>query len=352
VTVVERKKQSTGGGPAQPDAVESLLDGIIKDHGKESAQLIGAGGPAVQVRGVLSTGNLVLDHAIGVWGVPYGRLSMIYGPEAGGKTTIALQLAAEAQRKKGAVLYMDMEHKLDLGYAQKLGVDTDRIIISQPPYMEKCMAVIETAIKIHQKVKDVPLLIVFDSLNAASTKAELEGDYEQKHYAPGAGVMSQTLKRIIPLVATSNTVLLFISQVRQKIGVQFGNDKDTACGNAPKFYASVVIEVYRKGMLKESDASDAKVIGNKVGAYIAKNQVAPPFSRVEFQILYGSGTDNVRSAIDLGKQLGIIQQSGSWFSMGEKGKWNGEKGFRTWAAENPKMFDAILGKIKQRAQQR
>jgi len=345
--MVTRQKQN--GDANNTGAVEALLEGIIKDHGKETAQLIGAGGPSVQLRGVLSTGNPVLDHAIGVWGVPYGRLTMIYGPEAGGKTTIALQLAAEAQRKGGAVLYMDMEHKLDLAYAKKLGVDTDRVIISQPPYMEKCMAVIETAVKIHQKTKDVPLLIVFDSLNASSTKAELEGDYEQKHYAPGAGVMSQTLKKIIPLVAVSNTVLLFISQVRQKMNVQFGDDRVTACGNAPKFYASTIIEVYKKGMIKESEAADAKVIGNKIGAYIAKNQVAPPFARVELQILYGKGTDDVKATLDLGKKVGMIQQSGSWFSMGEKGKWNGEKGFRAWCEENPKLHAAMLAKIKQRA---
>jgi recombination protein RecA len=304
-----------------PSNVKGILEGIIEAVGEEDgAQLLGSDGLAIKIKGIISTQSATVDAAIGRGGVPRGRLTIIHGPEGCGKTTLALHLVAETQRLGGVAVYLDKEYKLDPDYASSLGVDCSRLIISQPPYLEKAFktfeAIINRAIKLREEQKKrVPILIVLDSMNAAISKAEYEGEWDDKHYAPQARVYSTSLPKLMPRVSKEDVALVWISQIRQKIGVQFGDSDDIAGGKAPKFYASLILKMARIKTL----AKDGTKYGNIVEVVCSKNQIAPPFRKGFCNIVYGVGIDKKGSLFDQAIKDGIINQEGSWYS------WRGEK---------------------------
>lgn len=296
------------------------MDGIIEIVGADdAAQLLSSDGLAIKIKGVISTQSAGLDAAIGRGGVPTGRLTIIWGPEGCGKTTLAGHLVAEVQRLGGVAVYIDKEYKLDPEYFASLGVDCDSLIISQPPYLEKAFkvfdAVIDKAAKLRENSKKrYPILIVLDSMNAAITKAEYEGDYEDKHYAPQAGVYSRLLPKLIPKVNKEDVALVWIAQTRTKIGVQYGDPNGIAGGNAPKFYSSLMMRVNKKKVIVE----DGGKVGQGTEVVCTKNQIAPPFKRANFDIVYGKGIAIDRSLFDQAVKDDIIHQSGSWYT------WRGE----------------------------
>lgn len=299
-----------------------LLDGILDAMGDDSGtQLLGSDGLSLKIRGVISTQNAEIDAAIGRGGVPLGRLTILHGKEASGKTTLALQLVAEVQRKGGMAVYIDKEYKLDPDYATKLGVDTSRLIISQPSYLEQVFQLIEgvviRAAEIRKKRgKRVPILVILDSMNACISKQEYEGSWDQVHIAAPARVFSGKLPKLIPVVSQQDVALVFVSQVRKKIGVMFGDDEEIAGGNAPKFFASLVLHVTRLA----AERRDGEKVGNKVRIECKKNQIAPPFKRANCLIEYGKGLDGEQSLLTRGATLGVVECTpGSYYIFdGEK----------------------------------
>jgi recombination protein RecA len=295
---------------------KNLVTDILKEVGPE-VQLLGAGGLAKQkIRGVISTQAPGIDAIIGRGGIPLSRLTMISGPEGSGKTTLALHIVAECQRQNGVVIYMDKEYKLDVDYAGKLGVKIDDIILSQPSYLENVYAmshqIITKVAESRKKTKQrVPILIVLDSMNAAIAKAQYDGKWDDQHYAPQARVHSECLPKLIPLVHKEDVALLFISQIRKNIGVQYGNDESTSGGKAPRFYASLILEVRYTGAEKEGDSRTA----HKTKIVAVKNQIAPPFKKTEFKIRFGKGIDKMDSLVWHCTKLGLIEKSGAWFSF-------------------------------------
>jgi len=331
------KKKATvdaeGGVTPCPDSLlTEMVDALIAEAGEGTAQLLGSDGLAIKIRGVLSTQCPTIDAAIGRGGVPLGRLTIIHGSEGSGKTTLALHLVAECQHQGGLALYMDKEYKLDPEYAKKVGVDTSRLIISQPSYLEKCLAIMDSAIEkvaAHRRETGVriPMMIILDSMNAAISKDMFEGDYEDQTMASVARVYSQKLPKLISKVSQEDVALVFISQVREKIGVMFGNKEDICGGRSPKFHASLIMEIIRKGAVKgkgdepkegKKDTSDP--IGNFCEVYVRKNQIAPPFRRAEFEIIYGKGIDYAGSLIRRAEMLGVLERKGAWIvtTEGEK----------------------------------
>jgi len=312
------------------------LSKVAEDPG--AVQMLGSDGLAIKIRGVTSTQCPTIDHAIGRGGAPWGRLTIIHGAEGSGKTTLALHLAAETQRRDGVVLYMDKEYKLDPEYAKNLGVNVDEMILSQPRTLETTFKIIETAINktiARRKAtgESVPMMVILDSMNAARTKAEIEGEYDDHHIASQARVYSQSLPKIIPLVSKADVALVFISQVREKVGVMFGDKHDIAGGKAPKFYASLIMEVIKKSSIKKG----TDIIGNRVEVYVRKNQIAPPFKRAQFEIYYGHGIDYNRALIERAEELGIVELGGSWYSYGEERLGQGMDRAAAALVENPKM---------------
>lgn len=267
---------------------------------------------------MISTQCATIDAAIGRGGVPTGRLTIINGEEGCGKTTLALHLVAEVQRIGGVAVYLDKEYKLDPDYAANIGVDNSKLVILQPPYLERAFqafdAIIDRAKLIRENQGRIPVMIVLDSMNAAITKAEYEGDWDDKHYAPQAGVYSKLLPKLIPKVSKEDVALVWISQIRQKIGVQFGDPNDISGGKAPKFYASLRLDVVRGKAIQKN----GKKIGNETSLVCRKNQISPPFKRAEFKIIYGKGIDIYDALITQAIKDGIIEQSGSWYSWGEE----------------------------------
>lgn len=301
------------------DDVQAILDGLREDGKNEGiAFRLDSDDHGLHIRGVISTRCYGLDKAIGRGGIPLSRLTILHGPEASGKTTICLQTAAQCQAEGGIVLYMDKEYKLDPDYAQSLGVDLNRAIISQPPTLEKAFALMTGAIQRRDAIakrtgRYIPLLIVLDSMNAAITQAQLEGEFDAKHMAPQARLFSSSLPKLMPLVNGSDTSLLWVSQVRKKMNITYGNDEEVAGGNAPKFYAALVIDVRRIGSFKIGD----EPAGNKTRATCKKNQVAPPFKKAEFVIRYGVGVDNEMSIIEAALKSKVMKKKGSWLDFGD-----------------------------------
>ena len=308
-------------------ALAAALGQIEKQFGKGSVMRLGDAGPLRDVE-VISTGSIGLDIALGIGGVPKGRVVEIYGPEASGKTTMTLQLIAECQRAGGTAAFVDAEHALDPIYAEKIGVDVENLLISQPDTGEQALEI--TDLLVRSGAVDI---IVIDSVAALTPKAEIEGEMGDHHVGLQARLMSQALRKLAGNIKRSNTIVVFINQIRMKIGVMFGSPETTTGGNALKFYASVRLDIRRIGALKRGD----EVIGNQTRVKVVKNKVAPPFKMAEFEILYGHGISREGEIIDLGVKEGIINKSGSWYSYGSDRIGQGKENVREFLLANPKI---------------
>ncbi|MCA9809173.1 MAG: recombinase RecA, partial [Candidatus Dadabacteria bacterium] len=304
--------------------------------GKGSIMRLGAGAPIPQLS-VVSSGSLGLDIALGVGGFPKGRIIEIYGPEASGKTTLALHVIAEAHKKGGIAAFVDAEHALDPNYANNLGVRVDELLISQPDFGEQALEIVDTLVR--SGAVDV---IVLDSVAALTPRAEIEGEMGDTHVGLQARLMSQALRKITATVGRSNTLVIFVNQTRMKIGtLPYQNPETTSGGTALRFYSSVRIDVRRIGSIKDGD----DVRGNRVRAKVVKNKVSPPFRDAEFDIMFGSGISQTGEMIDIGTKLNIVEKSGTWFSYGGERLGQGRENARTFLAENPDLAEKLKGEI-------
>jgi recombination protein RecA len=317
-------------------ALAAALGQIEKQFGKGSVMRLGDAGPLRDVE-VVSTGSIGLDIALGIGGIPKGRVVEIYGPESSGKTTMTLQLIAECQRAGGTAAFVDAEHALDPIYAEKVGVDVENLLISQPDTGEQALEI--TDLLVRSGAVDI---VVIDSVAALTPKAEIEGEMGDHHVGLQARLMSQALRKLTGNIKRSNAIVVFINQIRMKIGVMFGNPETTSGGNALKFYASVRLDIRRIGALKRGD----EVIGNQTRVKVVKNKVAPPFKMAEFEILYGFGVSREGEIIDLGVSEGIINKSGSWYSYGSDRIGQGKENVREFLLANPKIAAEIEHKVR------
>jgi recombination protein RecA len=320
-------------------ALEAALAQIERAFGKGSVMKLGQREQAMEIEAI-STGSIGLDIALGIGGLPKGRVVEIYGPESSGKTTLALHVAAEAQKKGGTCAFVDAEHALDPGYARKLGVQIEDLIISQPDTGEQALEIADTLVR--SGAVDV---LVIDSVAALVPRAELEGEMGDTHVGLQARLMSQALRKLTGSVSKSNCMVIFINQIRMKIGVMFGSPETTAGGNALKFYSSVRLDIRRIGAIKDKD----EVVGNQTRVKVVKNKVAPPFKVIEFDIMYGEGVSKRGELIDLGVKAGIVEKSGSWFSYDGQRIGQGRENVKKFLLENPDMADSIEGKIRHSA---
>src|SRR5882672_9588075 len=318
-------------------ALDLAVSQIEKSFGKGSIMKLGADALLRDVSTV-STGSLGLDIALGVGGMPRGRVVEIYGPEASGKTTLALQLVAEAHKKGGVCAFIDAEHALDVVYARKLGVKTEDLYISQPDHGEQALEIAETLVR----TAAIDVLVV-DSVAALVPRAEIEGDMGDPQMGLQARLMSQALRKLTGTIAKSNTIVIFINQIRMKIGIMFGNPETTTGGNALKFYASVRLDIRRIGAIKDRD----EVVGNQTRVKVVKNKVAPPFKQVEFDIMYGVGISKTGELIDLGVKAGIVEKSGSWFSYDSQRIGQGRENAKSFLKDNPDLAAQIEAAIRQ-----
>ena len=316
-------------------ALELTMKQIEKQYGKGAVMKMGDAPP--QLIDAISTGSITLDHALGIGGVPRGRIIEIYGPESSGKTTLATQIIAEAQKLGGQCAMIDAEHAFDAAYAQKLGVNTDELLISQPDTGEQALEICDMLIR--SGALDV---VVIDSVAALVPKAEIEGEMGASHVGIQARLMSQALRKLTGTISRTNTILIFINQIRMKIGVMFGSPETTAGGRALKFYASVRMDIRRIGAIKEG----TEVVGNRTKVKVVKNKVAPPFREAEFDIIYGEGVSSLGELVDLGLEYDIITKSGSWYSHGENRIGQGRDATKVWLSENPDKREAVKQAIK------
>jgi recombination protein RecA len=321
--------------PEKNKAIELALSQIEKQFGKGAIMRLGNDEvlPGVEA---ISTGSISLDMALGVGGVPRGRVVEIYGPESSGKTTLALHIVAEAMKQGGIAAFIDAEHALDIGYARKLGVKTDDLLVSQPDTGEQALEIAETLVR--SGAIDV---LVVDSVAALVPKAEIEGDMGDSHMGLQARLMSQALRKLTGIISKSNCCVIFINQIRMKIGVMFGNPETTTGGNALKFYASVRMDIRKIATLKQGDA----VIGSRTKVKVVKNKVAPPFREVEFDILYGEGISRTGDVLDLAVDKAIIEKSGAWYSYGKERIGQGRENCRAYLTEHPELLAEIEGKL-------
>jgi recombination protein RecA len=317
-------------------ALSAALSQIEKQFGKGAVMRMGDV-PAVRDVDIISTGSLGLDLALGIGGLPRGRVIEIYGPESSGKTTLTLQVIAEAQKAGGTAAFVDAEHALDPLYARKLGVDVDELLVSQPDTGEQALEI--TDMLVRSGSVDV---VVVDSVAALTPKAEIEGDMGDSHMGLQARLMSQALRKLTANIKRSNTMVIFINQIRMKIGVMFGNPETTTGGNALKFYASVRLDIRRTGAIKKGE----EVIGNETRVKVVKNKVAPPFRQAEFQILYGEGISREGEIIDMGVSHGYIEKSGAWYSYNGERIGQGKDNVREFLKQNPDIAAAIEGRIR------
>lgn len=317
-------------------AIELAIKQIDKAFGKGA--LIRLGDKPVEKIDSISTGSLGLDIALGIGGIPKGRIIEIYGPESSGKTTLALQIVAECQKKGGICAFIDAEHALDVTYAKRLGVDVENLLVSQPDFGEQALEILETL----TRSGGVDLIIV-DSVAALTPKSEIEGDMGDQHVGLQARLMSQALRKVTGIIHKMNTTVIFINQIRMKIGVMgYGSPETTTGGNALKFYASVRIDVRRIATLKQGEQN----IGNRVKAKVVKNKVAPPFRGAEFDIMFGEGISKEGELIDYGVKLDIVDKSGAWFSYEDKKLGQGKENAKIFLKENPQIVQEIEDKIK------
>jgi recombination protein RecA len=317
-------------------ALESAIGQIEKAFGKGSVMKLGTSGMNLDIQAI-STGSLGLDVALGIGGLPKGRIVEIYGPESSGKTTLALHVVAESQKTGGTCAFVDAEHALDPAYAKKLGVNIDELIISQPDTGEQALEITDSLVR----SKAISVLVV-DSVAALVPRAEIEGEMGDSHMGLQARLMSQALRKLTSSISKSNCLVIFINQIRQKIGIMFGNPETTSGGNALKFYASVRLDIRRIGAIKDKD----DIIGNQTRVKVVKNKVAPPFRTVEFDIMYGEGISKNGEIVDLGVAAEIVEKSGSWFSYNEQRIGQGRENVKKFLAENTEIANEIEDKIK------
>ena len=313
------------------------MDKIEKDFGKGSVMMMNERGE--QQMEVVSTGSIGLDSALGVGGLPKGRIVEIYGPESSGKTTVATHVIAEAQKKGGMCAIIDAEHAFDSAYAQKLGVDVDNLLISQPDYGEQALEIADRLI-----LSGALDVVVIDSVAALVPKGELEGEMGDSKMGLQARLMSQALRKLTATISKTNTICIFINQLREKIGVMFGNPETTTGGNALKFYASVRLDIRRMSQIKDGE----EAVGNRVKVKVVKNKVAPPFRSAEFDIIFGEGISKIGEILDSGVELGIVQKSGSWFSYNSDKLGQGREAVKSLLHDNPALADEIEGKIREK----
>jgi recombination protein RecA len=318
-------------------ALKLTMDKIDKDFGKGSVMMMNEKG-VTEVE-VISTGSIGLDVALGIGGLPKGRVIEIYGPESSGKTTLAIHVIAEAQKKGGMCAFIDAEHAFDSIYAQKLGVDIDNLLISQPDYGEQALEIADRLI-----LSGALDVVVIDSVAALVPKSELEGEMGDSKMGLQARLMSQALRKLTATIHKTNTVCIFINQLREKIGVMFGNPETTTGGNALKFYSSVRLDIRRMAQIKDGD----DVIGNHIKVKVVKNKVAPPFRLAEFDIIYGEGISKVGEIVDMGVELGIVQKSGSWFSYNGDKLGQGRESVKQLISDNPAMGEELETKIREK----
>jgi len=331
------KKETMSINAEKLKALKLTMDKIDKDFGKGSVMMMNE--KATVEQGVISTGSIGLDVALGIGGLPRGRVIEIYGPESSGKTTLAIHVIAEAQKKGGMCAFIDAEHAFDSTYAQKLGVNIDNLLISQPDYGEQALEIADRLI-----LSGALDVVVIDSVAALVPKGELEGEMGDSKMGLHARLMSQALRKLTATISKTNTICIFINQLREKIGVMFGNPETTTGGNALKFYASVRLDIRRLAQIKDGD----EVIGNHVKIKVVKNKVAPPFRVAEFDIIYGEGISKSGEIIDMGVEFGIIQKSGSWFSYNSDKLGQGREAVKQLIIDNPDLSNEIEAKIREK----
>jgi recombination protein RecA len=317
-------------------ALESALAQIERQFGKGSIMKLGSGQALPEIEAT-STGSLGLDIALGIGGLPKGRIIEIYGPESSGKTTLTLHVVAEEQKKGGVCAFVDAEHALDPSYAKKLGVNLDELLISQPDTGEQALEIVDTLVR-----SGAVAMVVVDSVAALTPKSELEGDMGDSSVGVHARLMSQAMRKLTASISRSNCMVIFINQIRMKIGVMFGSPETTTGGNALKFYASVRLDIRRIGAIKDRD----EVVGNTTRVKVVKNKVAPPFKEVEFDIMYGEGISKMGEVIDLGVKAGVVEKSGSWFSYGDERIGQGRENAKQFLRDHPAMALEIEDKIR------
>jgi len=323
-------------------ALAAALMQIEKQHGKGSVMKMGDVDISKDVE-VVSTGSLSLDIALGCGGLPRGRIIEIYGPESSGKTTLTLQVIAEVQKLGGTAAFIDAEHALDINYAGKLGVDIENLYVSQPDTGEQALEITDSLVR-----SGAIDIVVVDSVAALTPKAEIEGDMGDSHMGLQARLMSQALRKLTANIKRSNTMVIFINQIRMKIGVMFGSPETTTGGNALKFYASVRLDIRRIGSVKKGD----DVVGNETRVKVVKNKVAPPFKQAEFEILYGEGISFVGELIDLGVNFGFVQKAGSWYSIGKDKIGQGKENAKQYLKDNPEKAKELEAQIRAEAFQK
>src|ERR1700742_4212516 len=320
-------------------ALEAALAQIDRAFGKGSVMKLGEKGKVVEIESV-STGSLGLDLALGIGGLPKGRIVEIYGPESSGKTTLALHVVAEVQKAGGTAALADAEHALDPSYAHKLGVNLDDLLVSQPDTGEQALEITDTLVR-----SDAIDIIVIDSVAALTPRAEIEGEMGDQLPGLQARLMSQALRKLTGSISKAKTLVIFINQIRMKIGVMYGSPETTTGGNALKFYASVRLDIRRIGQIKDRD----EVIGNQTRVKVVKNKVAPPFRQVEFDVIYGEGISKVGELIDLGVKAGVVEKSGSWFSYGSQRIGQGRENARAFLKEHSALAESIEAKVREHA---
>ncbi len=317
-------------------ALDSALAQIERQFGKGSIMRLGGDNPVTDIEAT-STGSLGLDIALGIGGLPKGRVVEIYGPESSGKTTLTLHVVAEEQKKGGVCAFVDAEHALDPQYARKLGVNLDELLISQPDTGEQGLEIVDTLVR-----SGAVSLVVVDSVAALTPKSELEGDMGDSSVGVHARLMSQAMRKLTSSISRSNCMVIFINQIRMKIGVMFGSPETTTGGNALKFYASVRLDIRRIGSIKDRD----EIVGNQTRVKVVKNKVAPPFKQVEFDIMYGEGISKRGELLDLGVKAGVVEKSGAWYSYGDERIGQGRENAKTFLKENPQMALQIEDRIR------
>jgi recombination protein RecA len=323
-------------GEQKQKALSTAINQIERSYGKGAIMRMGADGAKVQIEAI-STGAINLDAAIGIGGVPRGRITEIYGPESSGKTTICLHVIANAQEGEGVAAFIDAEHALDVNYARKLGVDVDNLLVSQPDTGEQALEIAEVLIR-----SNAVDIVVIDSVAALVPRAEIEGEMGDAHVGLQARLMSQALRKLTGAVSRSKTAVMFTNQIREKVGVMFGNPETTSGGRALKFYASLRMDIRRIGAIKDGQ----EVVGNRTRVKVVKNKTAPPFRQAEFDIIYDEGISHLGLLIDLGAEMDVLEKSGAWYSYGDLRLGQGKENARAFLAENPDVAEEIDARVR------